>query len=355
MRIAWWMSIFVALLPCMTAQAEDAGELKAKLILSDRVGERIEGLVWSASEYPVERVQMGDTARFVVHLRGNIKSPKDRTLLFEENLIQFDNENGDFNYVLPLAGEVTTGQFFSVSPYGKVEREKVVLVFPGWQKFVEQGGERKPYLFGAGASLTYLNYQEQGQGYSAAVTEMGLTVKGNASYQLISNQVELGANAFLTAVPIMLSNSPSGLSSARWYGINGRVGFRLPIESATSSYWLMTGWYFWGMLVSNTSLATTYGVASLGGPQVFLSGRYVLSNGHPAYVYLKYASITDIANTGIFSFSNVEYAGGAGYTVSQPGSSRSWVASIDAANAQFSGGGQSFQLLSLSVGFSTNF
>jgi hypothetical protein len=149
---------------------------------------------------------------------------------------------------------------------------------------------------------------------------------------------------FITAVPLMLSSSPSGLGSSRWYGINGRAGYALYRRGLDTSLSLALGWYFWGMVTSLTG--PVYGVQRLSGPQAFLIYRSTTRRNHAYFTYLKIAAIQDV---GGYQAGNHELAIGGGY---QPWTrsevAKKWTLTFDLAVTKF----DRFQLVSVSSGIS---
>ena len=55
--------------------------------------------------------------------------------------------------------------------------------------------------------------------------------------------------------------SPSSVPTARYLGINGRVGYRLPVDLGSTEWFFLGGWYLWTMYTPDGS----YGVNALSG------------------------------------------------------------------------------------------
>ena len=339
---------------------EDYGT--AKLVISNRPGEHIGGLTWKTFDVPVRVEKNGDERRAFVDLSGTVDR-QDANLVHDEQSIPLtpnpEGTGATFSQPVPLKGKITGLTLFSVDPYGQTQTERAVLVFPKWQKFnlpvTEQDKVNKRFLWSAGLGVSYLDYNEPG---NIQLSEYALTGKVNVVYLLKPHQWELGGNAFVNLVPV--TYSPSDRASARWWGINGRVGYHLPIESVPStSFWLMTGWYFWGMFV-NADPSSTYGVSYLGGPQIFVTARITPPGQKAKWVYLKFASIQD--HLSIFSTTNRELAAGGGTEISERGAKHPVSLTLDIAEAKFAGtqtdsvtgliSDVSFRLFSLTAGVS---
>ena len=326
------MGVAVFAIGAQSASAAD-NYGNAKLVISNRPGEHVTGLTWKNFNFPVHIDQKGDERRAYVQLQGALDRT-DSDLVFNDQRIPIqpnaEGTGATFSQSIQLTGKITLLQYHFVDPYGQTQTEKVVVVFPDWSKFnLPSKGSRPPrrWLMSAALGLSYENYSEPG---NIQMTEFALTPKFNIVYLLKPNEWELGANTFVNALPF--DNSPSNRAEARWWGINGRVGYRLPINSIPSTnVWLMTGWYAWGMYV-NADQADTYGIAYLGGPQIFLTARITPAGKKASWVYLKYASIQD--HLAIFSLTNRELAIGAGMEISERGAKHPVSLTLDYANAQ---------------------
>jgi len=82
---------------------------------------------------------------------------------------------------------------------------------------------RSPFGLSAGLGSTYIQYKEGLN--NVELNEFALTAKINANYRL-SSKFDLGANAFINFLPTGSKTNATNL--ARFYGVNGRVGFLLP-------------------------------------------------------------------------------------------------------------------------------
>jgi hypothetical protein len=195
----------------------------------------------------------------------------------------------------------------------------------------------------AGLSGTYFKYVESGQNID--LKQLALTARAGGDYRLIPKVLNAELNVFGTVVSELLTSS--SLPTARFFGVDGRLGYRLPIGLGATQWFFLAGWYWWSMAVPDDS----YGVSSLYGPQVFIQLRQEAMGHHPYQVYVKAATIGDGAN--VFEVGNRELAGGASFGVfSDP---ESIMIGVDVANTQFSKGLNSLSLLNVSLGVSKQF
>jgi hypothetical protein len=350
---------FTVLLSCLallgasaTASASPAPDDfgNAKLVISNRPDEHISGLRWKNYD-PVVRVeQVGDERRAVVDIEGYL-ARSDANLVFNQTNVPLtpfgDGATGKFAQTIQLTGKTTVLTYYFVDPFGRAQTEKIVLVFPKWSRFSAPPKIPRRLLMSVGLGLSYENYNEPG---NIQMTEYALTGKFAVTYTLTPNKWELGANVFGNLLPF--DNNPSDRVSARWFGLNGRIGYRLPTKILpATNIWVMMGWYYWGMLV-NADQNDTYGVAYLGGPQLLINFRVSPRSSHAWWFYVKYAGIED--HLQIFSLTSRELAVGTGIEVSEKGARHPLSLTLDFANAAYSSSttSQSFNLDSLTAGVS---
>jgi hypothetical protein len=217
--------------------------------------------------------------------------------------------------------------------------------------------EEKPrsIAYDLGVGFSYLDYKENIASSNFRLTEYGVTMKGGFGYKF-SPKIEMGGSLFVTALPLKKASDPAALSSARFYGANGRIGYLLSDFGPNAKLYVFTGWYAWGMSTPSAPTELSYGITYLGGPQLLLSGRFKTDAGRRFSTYAKFATIQDSAG---ISFSNREIAIGGSYEVGRLSSEgerhRTWMLALDIANAQYSISMHSFELKSYTLGLSTSF
>jgi hypothetical protein len=219
---------------------------------------------------------------------------------------------------------------------------------------IDDPGEKpRAFVIDLGLGFSYLDYKETIASSNFKLTEYGITLKGGFGYKL-SPRVEVGGNAFVTAVPFKKSSEPNALTTARFYGVNGRIGYLFSDLGPRAKLYVFTGWYAWGMATSPAPAELSYGITYLGGPQLVVSGRFKTESGRRFSTYLKFATMQDTAG---ISLSNREIAAGGSYEVSPLSHDgerhRPWLLSLDLAQARFSQPSHSFELLSATLGLST--
>lgn len=193
--------------------------------------------------------------------------------------------------------------------------------------------QKKPDRFYStiGLATQYALYREKLN--QVEVHQAGLIGKFNLGYRLVPQVLDVALNGFATIFPHELSATPSTAEAARFYGLNTRIGYRLPTGLGASEFFFFTGYYFWGMLVDGSDGNLNYGIRSLSGPQVYLSMVRSLDNRNGYWLYLKWALISDRFYPS--SIDNRELAMGGGYELSKT-NPLPWAFTIDVSHSQYS-------------------
>lgn len=338
------------------------------LIINKNEKKRIPGLEWDTLSPKVEKGTFEGASTTLIRLKGRLLYSPDGKKPGSERYGKYDQgvrlyyqqskpkraviapKDGSFEIIAPFA--IRAGQIpillKAVDEFGISYSDVIYL-----RRRVDASKLSKRFSLDVGAGVSYLSYNETYRGLKFAITELGITVKVNASYRL-SKAFDIGGNAFMTAYPFVLDRSPAEIEPSRFLGINGRIGYRLPIYSPTASYFVMTGWYIWGQMVPGPLDRYTYGVSMLGGPQIFLTARFTTQRNRSWFLYTKFATISNIEQ-GIVSTTNREIAIGGGMLLSNPVEKRRWTGTLDLAHAHFADESRSFTLLSMTLGVSTTF
>lgn len=316
----------------------------------------IPGLVWSGEngqpDFTIEAQKNGKPA---ARVHGRFESKNAGTLLFASDVIQraqYKGDAGDFTVLIPLNGRKTPVKVQYIDDYGNKKSQDIEIVYENFYQFQLTQQTKKRWNFDAGASLSYLDFRQASSAADLKITQIGVTPKFGITFNW-TERLDLGASVFGTLFGLPMSRSPDGTSTPRFYGINARIGYKI-YGLKTGNIYLMTGPYFWGMLVPP---GLEYGVVRLSGPQLFLVGRFLTREGRTAVGYLKAATITD----GVGGISNNrEFAIGAAYQVTPPKAKRRFMLNLDLASASFrvpaldpNPTSQSIKLDSLSLGLST--
>lgn len=144
--------------------------------------------------------------------------------------------------------------------------------------------------------VTSVHYKEGDTNYSA----IALTGKISTRYAL-SPRWDLGGSMYLTLMP--LKQTPSD-NTARFLGVNARIGYSPKIIPSPWRLSLLTGLYYTRMFVSNDA----FGFTDMVGPQLFPVLARLFSTGDSAMIYLKFSPVTN--QLSLLSFSNRELAAG---------------------------------------------
>lgn len=235
---------------------------------------------------------------------------------------------------------------------GKRERKTSLYTIVEYLKV-----ENKRFFMSAGLGASYLKYTESPSAVN--LTEIGLTGKFSASYVLKPRKWDIGGNVFgtivslsdsITPATIQVKGTPKATEAARFFGINGRIGYQLPSENKSLIFKILFGTYLWGMSVPGD----TYGIKTLFGPQLFLTSAFIQKDGSSHYAYVKFAPI---AETFTVSLNNREFALGGGYQVGKLGRKNPIHLTLDLASTSISttSEGISMTLLSASLGGQVSF
>lgn len=316
---------------------------------------RIPGLVWDGeSEEPSFKLEGMKNGKPAARVDGKFESKNAGTLLFSSTVIQraqFKNDSSEFSVLIPLHDRQTPVEVKYIDDYGNLKTQTFQIVYENFYQFqLDRDATKKRLNFDVGISGSLLDFKQSTPIAEVKTSQIGITPKFGITYNLTKN-LDLSASTFITAVGLPLSRAPDGLSTPRFYGVNLRIGYKL-VNFTRGNIYVMTGPYFWGMIIPPSPNGIDYGVVKLTGPQLFLVGRYLTSSGRTAVGYIKGASIIDEQG---LTLGNREIAIGGAYQITPVQSKRRLMANLDFANAKFIVNGESIQLNSVSLGISTTF
>jgi hypothetical protein len=202
----------------------------------------------------------------------------------------------------------------------------------------------------AGLGVTLYSYKETLPQINLSQTS--LTAKINVGYRLIPKLLDVAFNAFgnvytLSHSPQTFPDGTTPLPNAYFYGLNGRLGYRLPVGLGATEFMFLSGIYWWKMLVNAQSEDTSYGIKSLNGPQLFLMAVNSPQGKKGWYAYLKLALISD--KLSVQNINNREVAIGGGYELSKK-DQKPWSVTLDMAHTRFFNEINGMTLLSTTVG-----
>jgi hypothetical protein len=312
----------------------------------------IPGLAWSGEngqpDFTIETLKNGKPA---ARVKGKFESKNAGTLLFSSEIIQraqYTDDAGNFTVLIPLSNRKTPVKVSYIDDYGNKKSQDIQIVYENYFQHQLTQQTKKRWNFDGGASISYLDYTQTAATADVKITQIGLTPKFGVTFNATS-KLDFGASVFGTLAGLPMTKSPDGLSTPRFYGINMRVGYKI-YGLRRGNIYLMTGPYFWGMLVPPSENGLSYGVVKLSGPQLFVVGRFLTDSGRTVVGYLKGASILD-GDGGMSQ--NREYAIGGAYQITPPKAKRRFMVNLDFASASFIVAGENIKLNSFSLGIST--
>ena len=269
----------------------------------------IEGLTWKSLEAKVFVHERGEERHLAAVFEGTFlpADPAASKLLLEQAIVEI-GKGGAFQIEIPIEREDPVVKLKAVDGRGKVSTIKGVVVFEERARWIEAAkrGPQKRLQFSAGLNFSFISYeQETSSGASRELSELGLTVKGAATYLLAPPQWSVGLSAFLTALPVASSADPA----ARFFGLNLRAGYTLPKVRHPWRISVQGGLYYTTMWVAENA----YGFRDMMGPQLFPSVSRELDNGATASAYFKFSPVG--GKFSVLSLSNHEIAFGGAYAL----------------------------------------
>lgn len=295
------LPVFVVTLAMM--QPALGGELvsgAATIIRSNRLDEQIPGLSWKGKTVGWKETATG-LANATVH--GTF-TKKDVILVLGEQTIAVDPKDGTFAIEISIRSSTTPVGLYAVDAFGKVEKEKLILVSSDWSKTLQKKPAaslqtpRAGHLsLGLGGSLVSF---ETSRGFS--FSEKALTAKGAYAKQL-TQKLSYAFTTYFTALPFGSSHVGT---TVRFFGITGALGY-----SYGFGPWDLTvraGYYF----TTSFSNGLAVGYRNLSGPMLFPVLTRRLSANHTVAAYAKYSPI--MSGFKLVSLSNRELAGGVSWT-----------------------------------------
>jgi hypothetical protein len=352
------LSLLIAFstLPALAADLPNIYDASVSNAVYSQGSTEIPGLTWEGGSatrpsFSIEGTKNGKPA---ARVSGRFEGKNAGTLLFLSNVTQraqFREDSSNFTVLIPLNSRKTPVEVKYIDDYGNLKSQTIQIVYENFYQFqLDRDISKKKINFDAGVSLSSLSYTQTSPTSQVKINQIGLTPKVGATYNLTS-RLDVGASTFITAAGLPTSRNPDGIEIPRFYGVNLRVGYKL-IDFTRGNLFLMTGPYFWGMILPKTASGITYGVVKLSGPQLFLVGRVLTPSGRTAIGYLKGAGILDADGN---AFDNREIAIGGAYQLTSPRAKRRIMANLDLSTARFFVSGEKIQLNSFNLGVSTSF
>ncbi len=182
-----------------------------------------------------------------------------------------------------IRGPETLIHLGALGPGKKIETQKAVIRFPGWDTLRAQAAAFKPKTEVMGLSLGYslISYTED---EVPDFSMTALTARFTFQNLFAPPSWDYSGNLFATALP--LSSSRSDIS-ARFLGANFRVGYVLPFPEEPFRLSLSVGAYYTTMIVSDQA----FGYNSLIYPQFYPTLSYRLKKGSAVSFYGKFVPL----------------------------------------------------------------
>jgi hypothetical protein len=279
-------------------------------------------------EMPIETRQTGDAVQTFVHLQGEY--PIENSSLLAGLSRGKISEDGHFDLPVLVTGATTHFDIRSVDGYGVTQKESYEIDFPNYRTFNakseekrenENGGIPKPLSVALG--VTSISYTET---EVANYSSTALTLKANYFRPTPFKRWNIGVGGFFTLLPIQ----ESAPASARFLGVNLRLGYSLIANPTVWRIGIYGGFYLTTMYVKNDQ----FGFNDISGPQIFPVVRRIFSGGRSASAYLKYAAL--VSNASVVSLKSREIAAGGEYVFDyHGGNSRSVQLDFSSLNVVF--------------------
>ncbi len=260
------------------------------------LAKRIKNLDVKTEDIKIEKKKKSDPPEWTINLNGTFNR-EDWGLVIQESEALFDSEN-EFSLTLPISEESSEIRVVAIGPLGQTESETLTLVAPKilFKKTPPPPPEKvevemKPDFIYSGFSsslgLSIISYTETG---ITPLSETALTGKISYGRALPWRRWDWGVNSFLTLLPLTASKSPS----ARFLGVNARVGYTLPFIQEPWKVSILGGFYYTTMIVNlaNLTAVEKFGFSNMLGPQLFPTVRRRLNNGQTVSGYLKFSPVS---------------------------------------------------------------
>jgi hypothetical protein len=263
--------------------------------------QRVAGVIWGAAPPSLETTKdaHGRLRHWAV-MTLQYRRPAGWTLIYRvQDQLQPVVLGGSGNYRLkvPLKWRDTRVTLTSVSPSGRVEAETSEVSDP-WLRPRPGTTISRSWNLGAGLGYSWINYQDS---RIPTLVEGAITLKASASYWLSpSSRWSLGVSGYYTLLPIQASSD----TTIRYLGLNGRIGYRLPLGSGAWSLSLHTGVYYTTTFVADDA----FGFNNMMGPQFFPMVSRAFASGFTLSMYAKVSPVS--AGGFALSIDNREYATG---------------------------------------------
>jgi len=262
-----------------------------------------------------------DFTGYFLELRAHFNRP-DWSLLWNGKIVSL---NGKVDLVLsiPIKSDRTEAKIYAVGPSGEIEIEKIVVLLP--VRYLKKFTENKAWSLAVGLSYTILSYEEIGAGNDVDQNQSSLTAKVSAIHRTdIKSAFSYGGSLYISLLALSSSETPS----ARFIGVNGRLGYDVPGIKQPWRVSALVGFYYTTMLVPLRVDGSSYGFRNLMGPQIYPVVTRTLRNNQTLSGYFKFSPVGQ--GIGWKNLGNREIAFGLSWKFSLK--KKLWSVALDIAN-----------------------
>lgn len=280
---------------------------------------------------------------------------KNWTMLLNNRRVSLGSK-GKLDFPVPIRGVRQQFRLTAVGPTGEVEMMDFRIEFPSFDQWAADQRDplKKRHSFSVTGGFSLLDYREtltsaeltqaQRDSLSSNLSQTAFTAKVSYLYNWRPPRWDLGFTGYINVMP--LTSSQPG-TTARFLGLNGRVGYVIPGIKEPWRVSLMTGIYFTTMLVTNSS----FGFNGQMGPQLFPVVRRMFGNGDTIAGYFKFSPVG--SGFALRSLADREIGGGLAWTHRFQGTRNAISVAVDAADLSLLI--DEFEIQSKSLSFSVGY
>jgi hypothetical protein len=310
--------------------------------ISIRATEQIKGLSWKAELVPIV-IKVSKDARKtpVAEIEGVFARP-DSNLLIRKTRVKL-SPIGEFKLAVPITGKSTQVEIVAIGAKGETESEILDLLtdWPGIQRRLTAQPTPSRFHFTPGLDLSFISYDESS--LPASVSEKALTLKAGFSYVPLPSRFSIEAGGYYTLAAL----SKSRAETAKFLGLDFRLGYSLPDVHDPWSLSLQAGLYYETMFVTSNA----FGFTNVAGPEFYPVLKRELGGGNAIRFYAKISPVTTASGK---LFSSREIAGGGAYVIGF-GNGHSMPITLDVSSLLLNLPGQQISSSTVSLGFGYGF
>lgn len=261
----------------------------------------------------IEIHTQGKKISIIALISGHCPIPH-ASLIWKDDILPV-RDGGDFSFPATLLAQNSKIEISVIDSHGTIRKQEVIIYIPEWKKLKETPSQKRN-LFFAGGGLSRIQVTDS---RFDPFNEWGVTSKLGYTFLLAPPRWDLGLTTYFT----IASFAASRADSARFFGVNLRLGYALPFIQEPWKLSLFFGGYYTTMFVASN----TFGFTNMTGPQIYPTLRRTLNKGDSILVYFKFSPVS--ADFSLSPLTNHEIATGLSYTYLML-SGHTWGLSLDA-------------------------